>query len=74
MCVQIADTGVSTIFLERFIISRRSLRGHKEWDFQLTKTQNVHATTAINTASATVTIHNYILLLLLLFLLPTLLL
>ena len=74
ICVEIADTGRSKIFLVWLIISRGSFRGRKEWDVQLTKSQHVHATTAIKIVSTTFTIHNCTLLLLLLFLLPLLLL
>ena len=55
MCTQVADTGVSAILLEQLIISRGNFSGIYEWDVQLTKRQNVPATTAINTAATTVT-------------------
>ena len=38
---------------------KSTLQGHHEWDVQLTKRQNVPATTAINTAATAVTTNNY---------------
>ena len=48
---------ISPIFLETCRIKRK-LQGHHEFDVQLTKRQNVPATTAINTAATTVNTTN----------------
>ena len=54
MCIRIANTGVSAIFLGRIIVLRGNFRGLMGGIFQLTKRQNAPAVTAINTAATTV--------------------
>ena len=74
MCIQIADTGESAIFLEWLIMSRGNFRGIISGMISRPKGKNVPAATANNIAATTVTANNNALLLLLLFLLLPLLL